>query len=106
MDLDRSELIAVIERAMTMKKAVGSHSDILRNKSLGMIFEKSSTRTRVAFEVAMTQLGGSAIFLAPGDTHLGRGEPIEDSARVLSRMVDCVSIRTFAHEKLESGAFT
>src|SRR5690606_6306471 len=70
----------------------------------GMIFEKASTRTRVSFEAGMSQLGGSAIFLSPGDTQLGRGEPIEDTARVLSRMVDVVMIRTFGHETLERFA--
>ena len=69
-----------------------------------MIFEKSSTRTRVSFEVAMTQFGGSSIFLSPRDTQLGRGEPVEDSARVLSRMVDAVMIRTFDHQTVEQFA--
>ncbi len=71
---------------------------------LGMIFEKSSTRTRVSFEAGMSQLGGAALFLSPRDTQLGRGEPIEDTARVMSRMVDCVMIRTFEHEKVERFA--
>uniref|UniRef100_UPI0025BD65D2 ornithine carbamoyltransferase n=1 Tax=Aquisalimonas sp. TaxID=1872621 RepID=UPI0025BD65D2 len=71
---------------------------------LGMVFEKSSTRTRVSFEAGMDQLGGSAIFLSPRDSQLGRGEPVEDTARVLSRMVDAVMIRTFAHETLERFA--
>ncbi|NKB36724.1 MAG: ornithine carbamoyltransferase [Gammaproteobacteria bacterium] len=71
---------------------------------LAMIFEKSSTRTRVSFEAAMAQLGGHAIFLSPDDTQLGRGEPIEDTARVLSKMVDAVMLRTFHHEKLERYA--
>src|SRR3569832_1847649 len=69
-----------------------------------MVFEMSSTRTRVAFEAAMLQCGGSAIFLSPRDTQLGRGEPIQDTARVLSRMVDIVTIRTYEHDKLESFA--
>jgi len=69
-----------------------------------MIFEKSSTRTRVSFEAAMVQCGGSAMFLSPRDTQLGRGEPIEDTARVLSSMVDCVIVRTYAHEELERFA--
>jgi len=73
----------------------------LKNKVLGMVFEKSSTRTRVSFEAGMIQFGGQAIFLSPRDTQLGRGEPIEDSARVLSRMVDIIMIRTFEHEKIE-----
>ncbi|MDO6804529.1 hypothetical protein Q4595_18925, partial [Wenyingzhuangia sp. 1_MG-2023] len=72
-----------------------------KNQVLGMIFEKSSTRTRVSFEAGMTQFGGAAIFLSPRDTQLGRGEPIEDSARVLSRMVDIIMIRTFDHADIE-----
>jgi len=69
-----------------------------------MVFEKSSTRTRVSFESAMIQFGGNAIFLSPRDTQLGRGEPVEDTARVLSRMVDIIMIRTYEHEKLERFA--
>jgi ornithine carbamoyltransferase len=76
----------------------------LKNRTLAMIFEKSSTRTRVSFEVGMAQLGGRALFLSPRDTQLGRGEPIEDSARVLSRMVDAVMIRTFEHDIVERFA--
>jgi ornithine carbamoyltransferase len=72
----------------------------LVGSTLAMVFEKSSTRTRVSFEAGMAQLGGTALFLSPRDTQLGRGEPIEDSARVLSRMVDVVMIRTFHHETL------
>jgi ornithine carbamoyltransferase len=66
-----------------------------------MVFEKSSTRTRVSFETGMIQMGGSAIFLSPQDTQLGRGEPVEDTARVLSRMVDAIMVRTFEHEKIQ-----
>ena len=69
-----------------------------------MVFEKSSTRTRVSFEAGMTQLGGAALFLSPRDTQLGRGEPIEDSARVISRMVDLVMIRTFGQDIVERFA--
>jgi ornithine carbamoyltransferase len=76
----------------------------LDKKTLGMIFEKSSTRTRVSFEVGIYQLGGSALFLSPNDTQLGRGEPIKDTARVLSRMVDLVMIRTFGQERVEEFA--
>lgn len=71
---------------------------------MAMIFEKSSTRTRVSFETGMSQLGGHALFLTPRDIQLGRGEPIEDSARVISSMVDCIMIRTFGHDRLEAFA--
>ncbi len=102
-DLSSTELQNIIQRAIELKKnpelAVGQ-----TKKTLALIFEKSSTRTRLAFEVAMTQLGGAAVFLANADSQLGRGEPIEDSARVLARMVDCVAIRTFKHEKLQRFA--
>jgi len=79
----------------------GERYEPLKNRVLAMIFEKSSTRTRVSFEAGMAQFGGHALFLSPRDTQLGRGEPIEDSARVLSRMVDAVMIRTFEQDKLE-----
>jgi ornithine carbamoyltransferase len=105
-DLSSEELDRIIARAMDLKKSWRSGEIIepLKNKVLGMIFEKSSTRTRVSFEAGMTQLGGAALFLSPKDTQLGRGEPIEDSARVLSRMVDMIMIRTFEHEKIERFA--
>ena len=101
-DLSATELNAIIERGMELKKqqAAGRTRQTLRGRVLAMIFEKSSTRTRVAFETAMAQLGGHAIFLSPDDTQLGRGEPVEDTARVLSKMVDVIMIRTFEHEKL------
>ncbi len=106
-DLTGTEIRQIIGRATELKEEThaGKHHDhILRGKVLGMIFEKSSTRTRVSFEVGMQQLGGNALFLSPRDTQLGRGEPIEDTARVLSRMVDCVMIRTYEHEKIERFA--
>ena len=96
-DFSEAELAALIERALEMKRAAPRQS--LKNKTLVMIFEKSSTRTRVSFEVAMAQLGGHAIFLSNRDSQLGRGEPIEDSVRVLSRMADAIMIRTFSHER-------
>ncbi len=103
LDLHRDELRALIRRGGELKAmlARGEHYQPLKNRVLAMVFEKSSTRTRVSFEAAMIQFGGSAVFLSPRDTQLGRGEPIEDTARVLSRMVDCVMIRTFDHEKAE-----
>jgi len=106
LDLSPDELNWIINRAIELKKIhrSGEVYEPLKNKVLGMIFEKSSTRTRVSFEAGMAQLGGSAIFLSPRDTQLGRGEPIEDSARVLSRMVDVVMIRTFDHETVERFA--
>ncbi len=103
LDLSSEELERLIDRAIELKTMVKNREvfEPLKNQTLGMIFEKSSTRTRVSFETGMTQFGGHAIFLSPRDTQLGRGEPIEDSARVLSRMVDAVMIRTFEHEKVE-----
>ncbi|MGM0632777.1 MAG: ornithine carbamoyltransferase [Pseudomonadota bacterium] len=104
LDLDSNELQQIIKRAVALKKSPDLREDTLHRKTLGMIFEKSSTRTRVSFEVAMTQLGGAAIFLSPNDTQLGRGEPVEDSARVISSMVDVIMVRTFEHSKLERFA--
>lgn len=106
LDLSPEELGYLIERAIELKvmHKRGQRHTPLQNKTLGMIFEKSSTRTRVSFEVGMTQFGGASVFLSPRDTQLGRGEPIEDSARVLSRMVDIVMIRTFAHSTVETFA--
>ena len=106
LDLSPTELSDVITQAIALKKELKASqvNNTFKNKNLGMIFEKSSTRTRVSFEAGMAQLGGSAIFLSPKDTQLGRGEPIEDSARVLSRMLDIIMIRTFEHEKLERFA--
>ncbi len=105
-DLSKDELKSIIDRAIEMKKELheGRAQPLLERKVMGMIFEKSSTRTRVSFETGMAQLGGHALFLSPRDTQLGRGEPIEDSARVLSRMVDIVMIRTFGHDKIERFA--
>lgn len=106
LDFTPTRLQRLIERAIELKKMRYEGQDYrpLQGKILGMIFEKSSTRTRVSFEAAMAQFGGSAIFLSPRDTQLGRGEPVEDTARVLSRMVDCIMIRTYAHDKLETFA--
>lgn len=105
-DLSATELKQVIQRAIELKKLhrQGNAGEPFKNKVMGMIFEKSSTRTRVSFEAGMAQMGGSAIFLSPRDTQLGRGEPIEDSARVLSRMLDIIMIRTFEHASIERFA--
>ncbi|MGB1158638.1 MAG: ornithine carbamoyltransferase [Porticoccaceae bacterium] len=105
-DLSPTELHQVVESAIALKKAhrAGTQQPVFAGKVLAMIFEKSSTRTRVSFEAGMAQLGGSALFLSPSDTQLGRGEPIEDSARVISRMADLVMIRTFGHDKIERFA--
>jgi ornithine carbamoyltransferase len=102
-DLSTTELATLIQRAIVLKRMHkdGEVYEPLKNKVLAMIFEKSSTRTRVSFESAMIQFGGGSIFLSPNDTQLGRGEPIEDSARVISSMVDMVMIRTFEHKKAE-----
>ncbi len=101
MDLEKHELHAIVQRAIALKNSPALHADSLKNKTLAMIFEKASTRTRVAFEVAMNQLGGSSMFLSGNDTQLGRGEPLEDTARVISSMVDFFAIRTFDHARLE-----
>lgn len=105
-DLSAEELYAVIERAIELKAMVkrGDIYQPLKNCTMAMIFEKSSTRTRVSFETGMTQLGGHAMFLSPDSTQLGRGEPVEDSARVISRMVDVVMIRTFEQDMVEKFA--
>ena len=105
-DLTAEELESLLRRAAELRALhrAGELHEPLRGRVLGMIFEKSSTRTRVSFEAGMAQLGGSAIFLSPRDTQLGRGEPIEDTARVLAGMVDAVMIRTFDHDNVERFA--
>jgi ornithine carbamoyltransferase len=102
-DLSREELLALLKRASELKvlQRNGTAHGALTGKVMAMIFAKSSTRTRVSFEAGMTQLGGSAMFLSPNDTQMGRGEPISDTAKVISSMVDIVMIRTFAHADVE-----
>jgi ornithine carbamoyltransferase len=102
-DFSREELLATLELAARMKSGNYRESP-LRGKTLAMIFTKSSTRTRVSFEVGTLQLGGHALFLSSRDIQLGRGEPIRDTARVLSRYVDGIMIRTFAHSDVEELA--
>ena len=106
MDLSPDDLRGIIRRASELKtlREAGTRPVIFSNRVLAMIFDKSSTRTRVSFESAMIESGGSAIFLSPRDTQLGRGEPIADSARVLSRMCDAIMVRTFSHETAETLA--
>ena len=102
-DLDRTELFAVLDLAADYKlaqKQGRDHAD-LEGQTLGMLFQKPSTRTRVSFETWMTQLGGHAIFLGADDIQLGRGEPLKDTARTLSRYVDAVMARVFKHENIE-----
>lgn len=102
LDFTSDELKSLISHAIDVKQRLKqgiSHTPLV-GKVLAMIFEKSSTRTRVSFESGMSQLGGHAMFLSPKDIQLGRGELIEDSARVISSMVDGIMIRTFGHERL------
>ena len=105
-DLTPDELQQVLNRGIELKKMQqqGEIFEPLKNQTLAMIFEKSSTRTRISFETGMTQFGGHALFLSSNDTQLGRGEPIEDSARVVSSMVDGIMIRTFGHDIVETFA--
>lgn len=106
MDCSSEELRQLIARGIELKalRNRGVLHEPLRNRVLGMIFEKASTRTRLSFEAGMIQLGGQAIFLSSRDTQLGRGEPVPDSARVMSSMLDGVMIRTYAHEMLTTFA--
>ena len=106
LDFTPAELKRLLQRAAEMKRERRSGADqrAFPGTVLGMIFAKSSTRTRVSFEAGMAQLGGHAMFLSPQDTQLGRGEPVEDSARVISSMVDIVMIRTFGHDIVERFA--
>lgn len=105
-DLTSDEVMEILNLAheLKAKQKAGIEHHILKGKTLGMIFEKSSTRTRVSFEVGMYQLGGQALFLSNRDLQIGRGEPIKDTARVLSRYLDGVMIRTFGHEIVEEFA--
>jgi len=105
-DWSREEIIETLDLADKLKyeKKNGIEHHLLKGKTLGMIFQKSSTRTRVSFEVGMTDLGGAALFLSSRDLQIGRGEPVEDTARVLSRYLDGIMIRTFAQEEVEKLA--
>ena len=106
LDIDECELESIVADAVRLKrlKSAGTAHEYLRGRSLGMIFEKASTRTRVSLEVGMSDLGGHALFLNPQDMQLGRGEEIRDTARVLARYVDAVMIRAYSHATVEEFA--
>ena len=105
-DLTSEEIVGILNLADQLKyeHKNGIEHPLLKGKTLGMIFQKSSTRTRVSFEVGMYQLGGNALFLSSRDLQIGRGEPIQDTARVLSRYLDGIMIRTFAQQEVEDLA--
>lgn len=105
-DFTGQEIMDMVQLGIDLKAKLkaGIPTPILAGKSLGMIFQKSSTRTRVSFEVGMYQLGGQALFLSSNDLQIGRGEPIQDTARVLSRYLDAILIRTFSHQEVEDLA--
>ncbi len=105
-DFTKEEILEIVKIGLKIKDNLkaGIYNKELENKTLAMIFEKSSTRTRVSFETGMFQLGGHALFLSNRDIHLGRGEPVKDTARVISSMCDMVMIRTFEHSMIEEFA--
>ncbi|MBR2743504.1 MAG: ornithine carbamoyltransferase [Clostridia bacterium] len=106
LDLSKDEIFEILELADELKKKqkAGIEHHYLKGKSLGMIFQKSSTRTRVSFEVGMYQLGGQALFLSKNDLQIGRGEPVQDTARTLSRFLDGIMIRTYGQDEVENLA--
>ena len=103
-DFTKDEIYGILSRSAVLKAERGGKNACLEGKKIGMIFEKSSTRTRVSFEVGIAELGGYPIFMSSRDLQLGRGEPIKDTARVLSRYLDGVIIRTFEQERIETFA--
>jgi ornithine carbamoyltransferase len=104
LDLSRDEFHHLINRAIALKNHRDPNYQPLKGQMLAMVFEKSSTRTRISFETGMAHFGGSAIFLSPRDTQLGRGEPLSDSAKVISSMVDCIMLRTNSHATVTTFA--
>lgn len=104
LDLSGDEFRALIHRAIYLKNHRDPDYQPLKGKVMAMIFEKSSTRTRISFEAGMAHFGGSALFLSPRDTQLGRGEPLQDSAKVISSMVDCIMLRTDRHDTVTTFA--
>lgn len=105
-DFTKEEILEIIDLSIKIKKEIKNKifTPYLKNQTLGMIFEKSSTRTRVSFETGIFQLGGTGLFLSSNDIQLGRGEPVKDTAQVISRMVDMIMIRTFSQSKIEEFA--
>jgi len=108
LDLEPQDFIALFERALSLKERhkKGIFDSVLAGKTLGLIFDKKSTRTRIAFETAMIQLGGHSIYMSTQDTQISRNEPAKDTARVLSRYIDCLAMRTFDHHLVEEFAQT
>jgi ornithine carbamoyltransferase len=106
LDINKKECLHLLKRAKDLKKLrkAGKEYKPLAGKSLAMIFEKASTRTRISFETGMYELGGQGIFLSPGETQIGRGEPVKDTARVLERYVDAVMVRTYSQGVVEELA--
>ena len=106
LDLEKKDFESLFEKALTLKKRYkrGIFDKNLAGKTLGLIFDKKSTRTRVAFETAMMQLGGNSIYMSTQETQISRNEPAKDTARVLSRYIDCLSMRTFDHSLVEEFA--
>ena len=106
LDLSKEEILDILNLADQLKyeNKNGIEHHIIKGKTLGMIFQKSSTRTRVSFETGMYQLGGQALFLSNRDLQIGRGEPVQDTARVLSRYLDGIMIRTFEQKEVEDLA--
>jgi ornithine carbamoyltransferase len=102
--IDEVQDIFILAAKLKKQQKQGITHHLLQGKTLGMIFQKSSTRTRVSFEVGMYQLGGSALFLSANDLQIGRGEPVKDTARVLSRYVDGIMVRTYSHQKVQELA--
>jgi len=103
-DLSREEILSFLERTKELKTNARQRGDLLSNRVLGLLFEKASTRTRASFEAAMMQLGGKVIYMRPDELHLGRGEPIKDTARVLTEYLDALVLRTYKHETSQEFA--